>query len=40
MNFAYLVRIIGSEGAFALGIGLMALTTAVQLYIFRRSSWI
>lgn len=40
MNFAFLVGKIATVQAFALGIGLMAITTLVQLYIFRRSGWI
>jgi magnesium transporter len=40
MNFGLLVRSIAGDVAFWLGVGLMALVTAVQLYVFRRSSWI
>jgi magnesium transporter len=35
MNFAFLVSRIGSTSAFGLGVGLMAVATAIQLWIFR-----
>jgi magnesium transporter len=35
MNFAFLVSRIGSTSAFGFGVGLMAVATAIQLWIFR-----
>ena len=40
MNFAFLVGKITSPFAFAGGVGLMATSTLIQLYIFRRRGWI
>ena len=40
MNFGYLVSHISAPPTFALGIGLMALSTALQILVFRRQGWI
>ncbi len=40
MNFGFLVGRITSAQAFLMGLSLMALTTAMQLYVFRRQRWI
>jgi magnesium transporter len=40
MNFAYLVGIIKTPREFAVGVGIMVATTAVQLYFFHKRDWI
>jgi magnesium transporter len=40
MNLGFLVSHISAPGAFAFAVGLMLMTTLVQLFVFKRRGWI